>query len=45
MVELEQNIVHYNFVGLEPIEKAADKGQPVDSWSRHAAGSVSGGNN
>jgi len=36
VVKFEQRIVYREFVTLEPFEKAADKGQPVDNgWSRH----------
>jgi len=36
MMKFEQRIVYCEFVTLEPFEKAADKGQPVDDgWSRH----------
>ena len=36
MMKFEQRIVYCEFVTLEPFEKAADTGQPVDDgWSRH----------
>jgi len=36
VVKFEQRIVYCELVTLEPFEKAADKGQPVDNgWSRH----------
>ena len=36
VMELEQKVVNDEIISFEPLEKAADEGQPIDDgWGRH----------